>query len=139
MALTIVSFSSCSKDEIFTQPDFGQVKGVQWQLVALDTVFLVSNTLYPADNIFLVFEDSRDARGLTYGRCGNYFDAIYTLSGGNSIRIDSLSSTEAICIDCRYWDYIYRFNKINSFEVIGFSLYLYSDGKKQRLVFEKTQ
>jgi heat shock protein HslJ len=136
VSLIMVTLSSCSKNEIISQSDFGSVRGIQWRLVALDMAPEGTIPLEPSDRVFLVFNDSGRIQGSSEGLCGNYYTATYTLGPGNSIRVDSLVSTEAVCPNSKYWDYIHRFDKVNSLETAQSRLNLFYDGRTQRLVFE---
>lgn len=136
LSLSMVTLSSCSKNEIISQSDFGLVKGHQWRLVALDAAPGGTATLEPSDTVYLLFNDWGHVQGSSQGLCGNYFTAAYTLGPGNSIRVDSLVSTEALCPDSKYWDYIHRLTEVNFFETVDSRLYLYYDGRARRLVFD---
>lgn len=142
--LAIVILSSCPKNEINSVSDSNQtvsdsnhVKTVQWRLTAFDTLGGGTMNLNPADTIFLFFEETRVARGRSYGLCGNYYECVYILEGGTLIRFDSLRSTEAVCPSSRYWDYFHALEKVNSFQVDTSRLCLYYNGTTQRLVLEK--
>jgi heat shock protein HslJ len=129
--------SSCKLNDTVSQPDFNQVKNVQWRLIAFDTLIGVPVNLNTADTIFLFLDDTRLVRGRSYGMCHNNYQGVYVFEGVNSIRFDSLITTEMACLNSRYGEYYYLLKSVNSFDVGASQLHLYFDGTEKKMVFER--
>ena len=137
LLIIVASWVSCTRDENISQPDFSQAKNIRWRLIAFETVGKGIIGLQSVDSIFLRFEENGVTSGSSSGLCGNYYQGVYILGGGNSIQVGSVGTTEAACPDSRYWEYIDKFKRVNSFQLDGSRLYLQHNGATQRLVFER--
>ena len=111
---------------------------MRWQLVAIDSSGTVVQ-LNPVDTFYVMFKPPRKVQGGSQGLCNNDYTCMYTLHGGNSIRLDSVRSTAVYCPRSRYDYYLYdKLMQINSFGVYLPRLYLYLDGSNQEMIFLQT-
>ncbi|MGA9363378.1 MAG: META domain-containing protein [Bacteroidota bacterium] len=133
----MVGFLSCSDTGTAVQPDFTQIKNVQWRLIACDSLDGRTITLSSTDTIFLFLEETRAALGAAHGQCGNSYFGVYSLGSANAIHFDSLASSKALCPGSRYWEFFGSLQNVTSFGVDGNRLYLYVDGSRRKLVFER--
>lgn len=136
--LITASLSSCTSDENQTVYDFNQIKHYQWRFVAFDSSG-TTMSLDPADTVVLSFQESRLIQGKSSGLCRNDYYGVYFLGDSNIIRFDSLFSSKALCPNSKYWYYYDKLRNVNSIQLDVSRLYLYYDGTKQKLVYEKIQ
>lgn len=136
--LVMIGFLSCSGISSVAPPGIAQVKNVQWRLIAYDSLDGKMITLDSADIVVLFLEETRIVRGASHGRCGNDYSGVYSSSGGNMLRFDSLSSTEMGCPRSRYWEFFSHLPEVTSFVTDSSRLYLYtSSSSTRKLTFER--
>ena len=136
--LLVLGLSSCKESDNISDPYFNHLKNVQWRLIAFDTLVGKTINLSSTDTILLFLEETNVTSGKSHGECANRYSGVYTFAGGNHIRFDILRSTEAVCPNSRYWDFIDKLETVTSFSVSDSLLYLYYNANKQKLLLTKT-
>lgn len=137
--LTLMVFavlSTCSQQEPDSSYDFEKVKSVKWRLVEIQTVDRGTITPESADTIWIVFENKSVVKGDAAGKCGNRYSGVYHIAQTNSLRMDSLTSTEELCPESAYWTFLNTLEGVASFRVEERELSLY-DATSHRMLFQK--
>ncbi|RPH38146.1 META domain-containing protein [bacterium] len=129
---------SCKMQPQLTEPLTGSLSSSRWQLVRIDTAG-GSILLNQADTVLLRFNDDQSISGESHGLCRNTYFGIYSISTANSIRVDSLVSTEMACTNSRYWHYHSLLGKVRECQRTSLQLRLYGDQRSQVLVFRPVQ
>lgn len=137
LALMIL-LPSCKRDSTPTEAGSGTLSRSHWQLIQIDTIG-GSMLLNQADTILLQFTDDRHISGQSPGLCGNTYFGVYSIPAADSIRMDSLKSTEIACTMSRYWHYFTLLVKAERFHRTDEQLRLYSDHGSHMLVFRSAQ
>jgi heat shock protein HslJ len=135
-----VALVSCEKSAPITEPASTALPGTTWQLERIDTIGGGSAPLLSADTILLAFDDVRHFSGAAHGLCGNTYFGVYALAGGDSLSMDSISTTKVGCLPgSRYVEYWLRLWKADHYLRPDGQLSIYCDQKSRRLVFRQIQ
>ncbi len=130
-----VSAVSCNKNLQSSEPVSQDLSGTCWQLAQIDTVNGGSLLLEQADTIILKFDDQHRISGKSPGRCGNTYFGVYTIAADNSIRTDSLITTEMYCSRSEYHYYYNLLLKAETYQRSLDRLDILCDDHSRRLVF----
>jgi heat shock protein HslJ len=136
-----VALVSCEKSAPITEPLSSRaLPGTSWRLERIDTVGGGSMPLLAADTILLAFDDGRHFSGAGHGLCANTYFGVYSLPSGDSLHMDTISTTK---MGCRpgslYGDYWRLLWKADHYQGPDGQLSIYCDQKSRRLVFRQVQ
>lgn len=136
-ALLIVA-SSCHKSIEPSEPASTALSGTIWQLERIDSVGGGAVTVEQADTIRLTFDDDRHLSGASHGLCGNTYFGVYALPGGDSLHVDSVSTTKMGCrpksLYVEYWLLLW---KADHYQRLDRQLNISCDQKSRRLVMRQ--
>ncbi len=135
LLMLTVLISSCPKHLAPIEPISAKLGGTSWQLTRIDTFIRAGIVLDQADTIILTFDDERRISGKSPGRCGNTYFGVYSISGDNAIRTDSLVTTEIYCAYSQYHCYYSLLRKAETYQRYDARLDLLCDNQSRRLVF----
>jgi hypothetical protein len=131
---------SCTDTGHPTEPLVTTLPGTIWQLERIDTIGGGSGPLLPADTILLTFDDERHFSGASHGLCGNTYFGVYALPDGDSLYMDSVSTTKMGCrtgsLYVEYWQLLW---KAEHYHWVDRQLIVSCDQKSRRLVFSLIQ
>ena len=115
--LSILFFTviSCHDEGSVQITSFAQVANVQWRAKGLQYQNQQLILLDSADSIFVKFADNRTYSGYCRGYCTSSFRGYYTISGLNSIRVDSGYATIGSCPNSRYGEFSLIFTDMASY------------------------
>jgi hypothetical protein len=133
----LTALASCHKDGQPNEPASTALPGTVWQLERIDTVNAGTVSLVQADTIYLTFDDNRRLSGASQGLCGNTYFGVVAFPVGDSVRVDSLSSTKIGCPKSLYWDYYELLRKAEHLQRVDAQLSIDCDQKSRRLVFRQ--
>jgi heat shock protein HslJ len=129
-----VLLEACREQSQPNQPAVAGLSGTAWQLTQIDTGN-GSLPLSQADTILLRFDDERRISGESAGLWGNTWFGVYSVFESDSLRLDSLVSTEMACPNSQYWDCYSYLMRAESFQQSGTQLEIYCNGGMRKLNF----
>ncbi len=130
-----LNYISCKKDIIQAPCNINKIFNTTWQFIAFDSSGIVTD-IDNMDTIFLSFKINNKLEGTSQGLCGNHYNGVYRIDG-NKVFFDSLTSTEMACPRSKYWEYYYKLQFVNYFQMSDSQLSLYYNRRIQRLLFKK--
>ena len=142
--LLVCSFLiTCSKSNVVAALDVDKVIGT-WKVIAIEETGEEVRYLDTADTVLVVFEENGILRGRSHGLCGNYFSGRYELGPKNVFSVDSLITSEALCPQSMYVDFLEALGLVKSarmnrevFNDLKDTMYLNFSGSSGRIWLNK--